>query len=475
MEPTYTEYINKLLEQEKPVEMDTIKEYIDKHEYTAISMNQGEDYYFKRNKIVRRDIEKYTNDGQKVIDEDATNNKLASGWHKLLVDQKVGYLVGDPVTIGYKEEEDISTLTVILGEDFDDTLTELVKNASNKGTEWLHPYIDEDGEFQYIIISAQEGIPIYDRTPQKNLIAFIRFYPLDHDDIVKVEFWDKKTVTYYEIINGKIVIDVNEEINPRAHIDYGNSTASDGYGWEMVPFINFKNNEEEVSDLTFYKDTIDLYDILMSDTANTLEDVQQFLYEIVGYDGEDLDHAVTNLKRYKGVAVTEGGAVNIKQGQVPMDSIGSYLDRLRETIYQEGQGVDVGTDKFGNSPSGIALKFLFSLLDMKANVLERKFIKALRTFMWFVCEYARMTNQGNFDNKKVSFTFNKSMLMNDQETVNMAQQSMGVISKQTIMENHPWVSDAQLEKERLEEEEEGEVDLDKPIDPIVPVEGEEDE
>ncbi|WP_419893271.1 phage portal protein [Oceanobacillus kimchii] len=469
MEPTYTEHINQLIKEGKPVKEAIIKEYIDKQDTTQA--NIGEDYYYKRNDITKRVIYKYDNDGKKVIDTDATNNKIASGRHKLLVDQKVGYLVGDPVTIGYKEEKDIEPIIELLGDEFDDYLTELVKNASNKGVDWIHPYIDEDGEFDYIIVPMQEFIPIYDNSKRKNLIAGIRHYKLDHDDIVKVEFWEENTVTYYEIHNGSLVLDSDEEVNPSPHFTYSKGETTNGYGWGKVPFVEFKNNEDNIPDIHFYKDSIDIYDKIMSDSSNTIEDIQEFLYIINGYAGTEIDQAVTNLKRYKGVAVDgDNAGVDILQGEMPMNSVGSYLDRLRDTIYEEGQGVDTNTDKFGNSPSGIALKFLFSLLDMKANVLERKFTKALKQFMWFVTEYAKMNGVGEYDPKKFTFTFNKSMLMNDAEQVQMAQQSAGLgISQQTLRENHPWVTDAELEKQRYEEETSRVPDLDQNLD------GEEDE
>ncbi|MBT2601410.1 MULTISPECIES: phage portal protein [unclassified Oceanobacillus] len=468
MEPTYTEHINQLIKEGKPVKEAIIKEYIDKHNTTQADI--GEDYYYKRNDITKRVIYKYDNDGKKVIDTDATNNKLASGRHKLLVDQKVGYLVGDPITIGYRDDTDITEVLDLLGDDLNDYLTELVKNASNRGNDWLHPYIDEKGNFDYIVIPTQEIIPIYDNSKRKNLLAVIRYYKLDHDDIVKVEYWDEREVTYYEIVDGKLVLDATEEVNPASHFTYYKGNQSEGYGWEKVPFVEFKNNEDNIPDIHFYKDTIDVYDRIMSDSSNTIEDIQEFIYLLKGYSGEDIDNAITNLKRYKGVAVDEEGGLDIVQGEMPINSIDSFLDRLRETLYEEGQGVDTNTDKFGNSPSGIALKFLFSLLDMKASTMERKFIKALKQFMWFVCEYARMSGVGDYDSSKFKFTFNKSMLMNDAEQVTMAQQSKGIISDETIAENHPWVSDVEREKERMANEQPS-FDLDDEVDN----DGEEDE
>lgn len=455
-EPTHTEELEAFIEGERPLEKDVIYDYIKAFDTTK--MDEGVKYYFSENDINNRKI--YTiKDGQKQEDRDATNNKLPSGWHKLLVDQKVGYLVGDPITIGHKDGEDIAPLIDLLCEDFDDVLPELIKSASNKGKEWLHPYIDPEGKFDYLVVPAQEVIPIYDNTKRKKLIGAIRFYDLDHDNITKVEFWTDQTVTYYEILDGKIYLDVSVEVNPAPHFLYGEQ----GYGWGKVPFVEFKNNEEAVSDLTFYKKFIDAFDKTLSSTQNTIDDIQDFVYVLKGYEGQDLEEFMTNLKRYKVISVSDeqGAGVDTVRGEIPVEAVKEQLNRIRESIFQFGQGVDVGTDKFGNSPSGIALKFLFSLLDMKANVLERKFTKSLKQFMWFVCEYADITGIGEYDNQKLTFTFNKSMLMNDMEQVQIAQMSTGIgISKQTIRENHPWVSDAELERERYENEE-PEFDLDQ--------------
>lgn len=443
-----TERLNKWIEEKKMSKEDIIKEYIDRHDITQYK--QGVDYYFKRNEIADRKIYKYTNGGRKVIDEDATNNRMASGWHKLLVDQKVAYLFGRPLTFNSKTDDDsaVESVNEVLGDNFDDVLPKLATNASNKGREWLHPFIDEYGEFDYIVIPAEEGIPIYDNTNRKDLIGFIRSYELD-DGTEKVELWDDQTVTYYEYNNGALVLDVSYETNPQSHYEYNNV----GYGWGYTPFIEFPNNDDKVSDLTFIKDYIDVYDKLTADGANTLEDIQEFLYVIRGYEGTDMSEAVTNLKRYKGVAVDgESGGVDIKQGEMPINSLDSFLDRLGDNIYNFGMGVNVDADKFGNSPSGVALKFLYSFLDMKASKMERKFSRAIRTFLWFVCEYISIAENKEIDYKDITFTFNKTVIHNEREAVEMAQMSKGIISDESIMENHPFVRDVDVEKQRIESE-----------------------
>ncbi|WP_413770405.1 phage portal protein, partial [Vibrio vulnificus] len=81
----------------------------------------------------------------------------------------------------------------------------------------------------------------------------------------------------------------------------------------------------------------------------------------------------TNLRHYKAVGVSGDGGLEMKSAEIPMDSANSHLDRLEENIYRFGQGVNNNPDKVGNSPTNVAIKNLYSLLDLKANEAERKF------------------------------------------------------------------------------------------------------
>lgn len=446
---TYTEELNRIVRDNKPLTKNIIKEMVDDYRKDVGELSTGERYYLGENDIESRVITTYQ-DGVKVIDIDAKNNKIPSGYHKLLVDQKVAYLAGKPVTVGSKsaDEELLEGITGLLTDEFEDTVPELIKSASNKGREWLHPYINEDGAFDYIRIPAQEVIPIYDESKQKNLKMAVRFYSVDGK--IKVEVWDTERVTYYEIIDNEIFLDVTHDINPASHFQYGEL----GYGWQEVPFIEFINNEERVSDLKFYKAYIDAYDLLLSDTANTLDEMQSLLYVLKGYPGTDLAEFVNGLKRYKAVAVDEAGGVDTLKAEVPINTVDSVLDRYGKNIFHFGQGADVSMDKFGNAPSGVALRQLYQLLDMKASIMERKFTKALKHFSWFMVEYLNISEGKQYDYKDVTFTFNKSMLSNEAEQVQMARDSIGILSLETIIAQHPWSDDVKLELKRLAAERE---------------------
>lgn len=454
---TYNELLKqKLISESNINDSSIIKDLIDEHDTTK--MLEGQRYYYNENDILDRK-QYYYKDGVKIEDDTKANNKPPHSWHKLLVDQKVAYLVGQPPVLqteeGEKEYED--RLNLILGEEWHDKLTELGKNSSNKGTEWLHVYINEEGLFKFIIIPAEEVIPIYDTSLQENLEAVLRYYLVEVNgkERIRVEWWTRETVTFYIQDNdGNFVLDDTENPNPDHHFYYNDI----GYGWTKVPFIEFPNNEERLSDLKFYKELIDLYDKNVADLANNLEEVQEIITVLKGYEGTNLSEFYENLRYYKAIKVSGEGGVDKLELNIPIEAKKEMLDRLEENIFLFGQGVNMKTDRFGNSPSGVALKFLYSSLDLKASIMERKFRKSIKRLLWFATEYINIIDKKDYDSTTVQVTFRKTMITNDKEDVEIARDSKGIISDETIIANHPWVEDVAVEQQRLKEQEKTELD-----------------
>ncbi|WP_236913326.1 phage portal protein [Clostridium sp. Cult1] len=456
---TYNELLKqKLISESNINDSGIIKDLIDEHDTTK--MLEGQRYYYNENDILDRKQFYYKN-GVKTEDDTKANNKIPHNWHKLLVDQKVAYLVGKPVVLqaGENQKEYEDRLNLILGEEWDDTLNELAKNSSNKGTEWLHVYINEEGLFKFIIIPAEEVIPIYDTSLQENLEVVLRYYLVEVNgkERIRVEWWTRETVTFYIQDNsGDFVLDDTENPNPDHHFYYNDI----GYGWTKVPFIEFPNNEERLSDLKFYKELIDSYDLNISDLANNLEEVQEIIMVLKGYEGESLAEFKENIRYYKALTVDSGENSGIDKVElsIPVEAKKEMLDRLEENIFLFGQGVNMKTDRFGNSPSGVALKFLYSSLDLKASIMERKFRKSIKRLLWFATEYINIIDKKDYDSTTIQVTFRKTMITNDKEDVEIARDSKGIISDETIIANHPWVEDVAVEKERLEKQEETELD-----------------
>jgi SPP1 family phage portal protein len=461
--PTYTEELIQLIEQGRLANEITdgqvIKDLIESHDTS--DMRTGVAYYLNENDILQKQQTYYKN-GQRVADTQGLkpNNRIPHNWHRVLVDQKTSYIVGKPVTFDTDDEAFLEKINDLTGEDFDDTMNEIIKHASNKGVEWLHPYIDEEGDFDYVIFPAEQIIPIYDGSKQKNLIAALRYYPITvknkdgkEKEINKVEIYTENEIFYFiQQDNGEYVEDVEEE-SPASYFQYIKDGETNNYGWGKVPLIPFRNNEEEKNDLTFYKQLIDAYDKLVSNNANSFDELQQIIYVLKGYEGQDLTQFVENVLFYGAINVEEDGGVDTLTPTIEMDASEKHLDRLKQSIFLFGQGVDAASKQIGesgNAVSGVALKFLYSLLDLKANHTERKARKALQTLMWFFTEFLSIKGEGDYNPEDVSYTFNRTMITNEAEKAEMAKNSMGVISTETIVENHPWA--AEDEMDRLEKQ-----------------------
>ena len=459
-----------------------IKELIGEHDIR--SMQEGADYFKNENDILDRVIY-YWKDGEKVEDETSPNNRVPHNFHKVLVRQKMGYLVGKPIAFSDKEasgdnqggkispnKEFVTEINNILDEDWDDTANELVKGSANKGVEWLQPYIEEIkkgiGEFKYAVIDAREVISIWETSKLQRLDTILRYYTVwvNGKERYRVEWWTKDTVTYYiQNENGEFILDdtgnevtESEEkiiINPSSHYYYNGA----GYGWGVVPFIPFKNNEELSSDLQDYKKLIDIYDQVFADGANNIEQIQDVIWILKNYAGQGLEEFQDNLRKYKAMKVDGDGGADTETIEIPTEAREKFLDRTEENIYTFGMGVDVSTDKFGQNPTGVALKFLYALLDLKCDTLERKFKKAIRELLWFIAEYYRITQRKDYNYKAINITFNRSMIINETEKIESVQKSKGIVDDETALANHPWVDDPQKVLNKLKQQKEDYINL----------------
>ncbi|MDQ4681584.1 phage portal protein, partial [Stenotrophomonas maltophilia group sp. RNC7] len=223
--------------------------------------------------------------------------------------------------------------------------------------------------------------------------------------------------------------------------------------WGKVPFIPFKNNDFELPDLQFVKTLIDNYDLTRSDVANLLEDIKNVIYILKGYGGANLGEFVRDLAYYNGIKMDtdDEAGVDTIETDINIEAAKTHYEALKKDIFDFGQGVDKNSDKLGNSPSGIALKFIYSGLDLKCNSMEENFKWAFEQLVYFVNKYLEITKQPVSD-KEIEIVFNRDIAINESQAITDCQNSKGVISNKTIIANHPWVTDLDEEMKQIEKE-----------------------
>lgn len=435
-----------------------IKIYIDEFEISSECklMKKGEKYYRVENDILNRKMHRYENE-QPVEDETKTNNKLSHGFMHTLVDDKVNYLLLKPITLTCDDEKYLDKVKEVLGRRFQKRLSQLGNEASNKGIAWLHVYINAKGEFKMLKIPSEQIIPIWEDSDHENLQALIRYYNVetyegkDRKYITKIEYWTPETVEYYVMQDDTVMVDAEKYLNDdyEGHFKINNESA----GWGRVPFIYFKNNDFELPDLQFVKTLIDDYDKTRSDVSNDIEDIKNYIMALRGYGGENLSELMRDISYYRAIKLDadENAGLDKIETTVNVDAAEKHYQQLKKDIFDFGQGVDKSSDKLGNSPSGIALKFIYSGLDLKCNALEGWFKWGFEELMRFVNIYLEITKQLVSD-KEIAIVFNRDIAINESQSITDCQNSKGVISDKTIIANHPWVDSVDDEIDQIKEE-----------------------
>lgn len=446
------------------------------------AMLRGERYYHNRTDIQKKRVE----------NERHSNAKLEHGFYRKLVDQKTGYLLSKPFSIKTDNAAYAELLNRLFGKAFLRLLKNMGKESVNKGIGWLYAYIDGNGALMFKKIPSHEVIPLWADADHTLLDMVIRVYEIDvyegreKKTETKVEYYGKNGIRHYIYKNGGLIPDVeageastyfqsdmvkadgkDSKVGKVGNIgdgsngangDDGNSSnaGSDGqpqaFNWTEIPFIAFKYNEEEQPLIDIIKSLVDDYNLQASTNADLLADIPLFIYIIKNYGGADLKEFLNDLRDARAVKVRDDGGVDKLTAEPTTDALRAHLEAERRAIYEFGRGVDTQSDSLGNA-SGVALKFRYADLDMDANNMDTEFQASFEKLLWFVNQYFILTGQGDFTGETVGIVFNRDIIISESDVINDCQTSKGVISDKTIMENHPWVDDVEIEIKRIAAEE----------------------
>lgn len=405
----------------------------------------GQDYYVGRNTYIMDRKKKVFLESIGVTENPfGANHKLPSGHFKKIVVQKNMYLLGNGVL--FSEEGQTEALNEYFKTSFDEFIIDSGLEASKKSEAWAFAYMS-DGSLKFTLIPAEQLTPVYDEFD--NLILMIRRFDegktkvmleIDKDGTKRYEMSENATryrlVAEYGHYSQQMAFD-GEPVGEEMQFSFG-----------QIPYFPLYNNREHTSDLYPIKQLIDTYDIINSDFANNIDDMQDAFFTLKGYAGDtkNLAEFMRQLKKYKAVPVGEDGEVEANQLEIPTEARKVFLERLEKDIYKFAMAVDLTSINGGSGITNVYIKAMFSDLDLKCNEFEneiRKYIKAILDFI----------NEQMGTAYTDEFTFDRSIIMNKQETVDTLIKLVGLLSDETVRELLPFDIDLEQEKTRLVDQE----------------------
>lgn len=386
------------------------------------------------------------------------DNRIPFNFHGLLVNQKASYMFAAPPIFDLGNKDANKNLTQFLGDKYPKVCKDLCIEASNCTVAWLHVWKDGKGAWKYAVVPAEQIIPVWTSDLEKELSGVFRSYQsIDEetgDRYTVYEYWNEKECMAYRLKAG----DELDQLIPYQMflVDPELCEYSDCYqhGVGEVPFFPFFNNNIDTDDLKNIKPLIDTYCKVFSGFVNDLEDIQEVIFVLTNYGGEDLGQFLRDLKDYKAIQIESDGdgdhsGVSTLTIELPVEAREKLLEITRKCIFEQGMGIDPDPQNFGNS-SGVALQFLYSLLEQKAGLQETEFRLGFGRFIRCICRLQEI----KIKDGTIVQTWTRTSVKNDQELSQIASQSKGIISDETIVSHHPWVDDPEKEMDLLKEQEE---------------------
>lgn len=405
--------------------VEEIRKFIlnDEASMKKLNARQGEAYYNGQHDILKKRIFFVNADGKLEEDLLKSNFRICHPFFNLLVNQQVQY------TLSGKKghiRSDIPELQTELDAYFNDNevfmaeLHELLRGAIKKGWEYMYAYRDENGRTAFQCADSLGVVEVRAKETQDHCDYLIHWYVDRYDDgckeIKRIEVWDQaQTYFYVQVDDGEITLDDSEPINPRPHVvlQKGKKLFRDDYG--EIPFYRLDNTKQQCSGLTLIKEQIDDYDVMNAGLSNNIEDTQEAIYVVRGFEGDDLDELMLNIKAKKTVGVPEGGGLDVQTVNIPVEARKTKMEIDKENIFFFGMGVNTEALKDTSATTSVAIKTAYANLDLKCDGLLPYLKQFLRKLLNVVLAEINKANGTDYQQSDVYFNFEREIIINAQE------------------------------------------------------------
>ena len=392
--------------------------------------------------------------------DNKVNNTLNNSFDSDIVDTKVGYMFGIPITYDMDRGESKSDVELPLLAELE---TFNIRNAiEDKDSEWGKKaaicgygarlaYIDVEGNERVTNINPWEVLILSEVGNITEPTFALRYFKTstDEGEVYKAEFYDDSTIYYFQSDNNGGSYSL---VNQSSHL------------FNFVPLFGLPNNEELKGDVEKVYSLIDAYDRTLSDASNEIEQYRLAYLVLRGIVADDED-----LKKINRTGILqmldEKDDVNYLTKDINDQMIENHLDRLEENILRFSGSVNFGDGTFGTSVTGIALKYKLMALETKCMMMERKMSAALRYQYKVLCSsWSKRGKCKEEDYLKVFFTFKRNIPVDLLSEAQANQSLLGLVSERTRLSALTIVDDVQYELDEMAKEADD-------IEPIVSKEG----
>ena len=414
-----------------------VMKLLQESEYFTSKYQTNEDYFYGKHKILNREFD----------DASKPNNHVMCNIPKYIVQVRTGFFSSSPLSLESLNEQFMNDIREVLDyNDFKQTFNQLDTYCSIFGHSFLVLYINDEGKLAMTAQNPTDWIYVRDNTLEKKPKFAIRYYAW-FDDLDNTQKWDIELYTKEEIINYTGSPVELKEVSRRRHFFNG------------LPVIEFMENESRQGSYENVINLIDTYELMLSDTANTINYFSDCYLVLTGMQETNAED-IAKMKNNRVLLVPEGCEASFLTKNVEENYNENMLKRLQEQIFTIACTPLLSDSSFSSNSSGVAIQFKLFAMEKSVQLKENIFRAGFNTMFNRIRDMLNLMERRSYtEDDKVIQTYTRSLPMDLSSLSDSISKLKDVVSRRTLMTQLEFVSDASLEEQQLRIEKEADMEL----------------
>lgn len=396
----------------------------------------NKDYYFGNHKILNRAFE----------DDGKPNNKVVVGYPKYITQVRTGYFSSSPLSLDSENKEFLKQMNNILDtNDFKKVFAELDTFSAIYGHSFLVMYIDENGEIVLVPQTPMDWIYVRSNDLLQTPKFAIRYYAW-WDDIENQQMYDIELYTREEIINYEGSPMELKEVARRPHYFGG------------LPVIEFCESESRKGCFEDVITLIDSYENIISDSTNLIEYFSDCYLVLTGCEADEED--IAQMKRNRVIVLPENSNASFLMKNINETYNKNTLKSLQEDIFVVACCPLLSDSSFSSNSSGVAVSYKLFSMEKSVQNKENDFRKGFNMMFNMARNILNLKGYKYTNEDKMIMTFTRSNPVNSlTEISDSISKLRGTVSNETLLSQLDFVTNVDLEKERLIREKEEDMEF----------------
>ena len=396
----------------------------------------NEDYFYGKHKILDRVFE----------DKTKPNCKIMTAIPKYVVQVRTGFFASSPLSLESVNQDFITDVKEVLDyNDFKHIFNQLDTYCAIYGHAFLVTYINDEGKIAFTAQNPKDWIFVRDNSIEQKPKFAIRYYAW-WDDVENVQMYDIELYTDTEIINYEGTPVDLQEVGRRKHY------------FCKLPVIEFMENESRHGSYEDVINLIDAYELMLSDTANTINYFSDCYLVLTGLEETDAED-IAKMKENRVLLVPEGCDASFLMKEMNDTYNENMLRRLQELIFTNACTPLLSDSSFSSNSSGVAIQFKLFAMEKSVQLKENIFANGFNILFDLIKNMINLMDRKSYtEDDKVIQTYTRSLPMDLSSLADSISKLNGIVSNRTLMTQLDFVSDPLLEEEQMRVEREAEAE-----------------